>query len=118
DWCHSYNKKSRNSLEKQTRWIKKYEENGWIVLPEQSSLDVDGVGSIQMCHHPYILDPTYGDDKYENWRPTDDGRWLICGHVHQNWKFKEKMINVGVDVWDFKPVSIDEIKKVILEKNY
>lgn len=112
DFCHSYNKKSRNP-ERRAEWIRKYEENGWIVLPEQTSLNIDDVGEVQMCHHPYVLDPTHGDDKYEKWRPNDDGRWLLCGHVHQNWKFKDKMINVGVDVWDFKPVSIEEIKKII-----
>ncbi len=111
DFCHSYNKKSRNP-EKRAEWIKKYEENGWIVLPEQAELNIEGVGSVQMCHHPFVLDGK--DDKYENWRPKDDGRWLLCGHVHEKWKFRDKMINVGVDQWNFKPVSIEEIKKVIL----
>ena len=33
----------------------------------------------------------------------------ICGHVHENWKEKENQLNVGVDVWDFKPVSELEV---------
>lgn len=49
--------------------------------------------------------------------------FIICGHVHDAWKHKiievwshgcrvEKIaINVGVDVWDFKPVSISSILK-------
>jgi calcineurin-like phosphoesterase family protein len=65
-----------------------------------------------MCHHPYILIGP-GDDKYEKWRPKDDGRWLICGHVHEKWKVVDKMINVGVDQWNYKPVSIEEISKII-----
>ena len=33
----------------------------------------------------------------------------LCGHIHEKWKSKGKLVNVGVDVWDFKPVSILEI---------
>lgn len=32
----------------------------------------------------------------------------ICGHVHNLWKFNDKMLNVSVDVWDYKPVLIEE----------
>ena len=50
----------------------------------------------------------------------------FCGHVHQNFKFKTikglynpdknnyntvDLINVGVDVWNFMPVSFEEIIK-------
>lgn len=111
DFCHSYNKKSRDP-ERRAEWIKKYEENGWIILPEQTTLEIPGVATVNMCHHPYVF--TKFDDKYERWRPHDDGRWLICGHVHDAWKFGERMINVGVDVWDMKPVSIEVISKIIL----
>ena len=33
----------------------------------------------------------------------------LCGHVHDRWKTQDGVINVGVDVWDFKPVSIKQI---------
>jgi len=35
---------------------------------------------------------------------------LLHGHVHTQWKFKENMINVGIDVWDYRPVSIKSIR--------
>lgn len=35
----------------------------------------------------------------------------FVGHVHHNWKFKENMINVGVDMWDFYPVGAKQILK-------
>ena len=43
----------------------------------------------------------------------------FVGHVHQIWKFKRikqsehiiDLMNVGVDVWGFKPVSFDEIMR-------
>lgn len=49
--------------------------------------------------------------------PTPNGHWAdiadfhLCGHVHDYWIKKEKMINVGVDVWDFTPRTIQELTK-------
>lgn len=42
---------------------------------------------------------------------------VLCGHIHSSWKHAvvkddERdllMINVGVDVWNYKPVRIDEV---------
>ncbi len=36
----------------------------------------------------------------------------LVGHVHEKWKTKDGMINVGVDQWDFKPVSIKQLIRV------
>jgi calcineurin-like phosphoesterase family protein len=43
----------------------------------------------------------------------------FVGHVHQHWKFRRMfnpqyenftdLINIGVDVWDFQPVTFEEI---------
>lgn len=40
----------------------------------------------------------------------------LCGHVHQLWKHKiypvapdVLILNVGVDVWNFKPIDLDQI---------
>ena len=115
DFCHSYHKKSRNN-DNRNKWIAEYEKYGWKVLPEQTTLDIPGVAVVNLCHHPYILLGP-GDDKYARWRPKDDGRWLLCGHVHDKWKVVGKMINVGVDVNNFYPISIEEIKTIILGKN-
>ena len=41
---------------------------------------------------------------------------ILCGHVHNKWKinFVDNilMINVGIDVWDYKPVSIKSLIKL------
>jgi calcineurin-like phosphoesterase family protein len=116
DFCHSYHKKGGRNPETRKHWIERYEAHGWKVLPEQTTLDIPGVAIVNVCHHPYVLLGP-GDDKYANWRPNDDGRWLICGHVHEKWKVVDKMINVGVDQWGFKPVAITEIEKIICSSN-
>lgn len=33
---------------------------------------------------------------------------VLCGHVHQLWKTLGRCINVGVDVWDFKPITYED----------
>ena len=39
----------------------------------------------------------------------------ICGHVHDRWTFKREhgtdFINVGVDVWDFRPITFQTMWK-------
>lgn len=54
------------------------------------------------------------DIRYPHKRIVDTGDyWLIHGHVHNAWKVLGKQINVGVDVWDFKPVSHHKILDII-----
>jgi calcineurin-like phosphoesterase family protein len=47
---------------------------------------------------------------------------VLCGHIHEVWKYKVLkhpaelnrkvlIINVGVDVWNYKPVNSNEIKE-------
>ena len=46
---------------------------------------------------------------------VDKSRIFLCGHVHDLFKFQKNCINVGVDCWDYKPVNIEEIRKIISE---
>ncbi len=41
--------------------------------------------------------------------PIDTNRKLLCGHIHEKWKRIAWVVNVGVDVWDFTPRTIDEL---------
>ena len=74
-----------------------------------------------LCHYPYRHTPEEEQDalqkgykvKFYERRPVDEGGWLIHGHVHEKWKVKRKMINVSVEVWDYSPISVEELKKII-----
>ena len=35
----------------------------------------------------------------------------FVGHIHEKWKGKDKMINVGVDQWNFYPIHAQQILK-------
>jgi calcineurin-like phosphoesterase family protein len=113
DFCHPVNRKSRHP-ENRAKWIQKYLENGWDEVHEHMTLDIPGVAVVNLSHMPYADPDPSQDQRYLKWRLKDDGRWLLCGHVHEKWKQRGKMINVGVDVWDYKPVHVDEISKLIL----
>lgn len=76
------------------------------VLPYQK-LKVNGT-EILMNHLPYEGDHT-GEERYAQYRMPDRGMSLLCGHVHDAWRFKGNQFNVGVDVNDFKPVTWETI---------
>ena len=46
--------------------------------------------------------------------PPDD-TWMLCGHVHEAWKRHGRVINVGVDVWDYAPVSAERLVQYMEE---
>lgn len=37
----------------------------------------------------------------------DEVDYVLVGHSHNAWKFKNKLINVSCDNWNFKPVKFD-----------
>lgn len=118
DFCHSYNKKSRDPV-KRTEWIDKYEQQGWIVLPEQTEFNIIGHSTVNICHMPYAVAKDHlteqGDDKYAKYRPKDDGRWLLHGHIHSTSQkhLDKRMIDVGVDANNCFPINLNDIKALI-----
>jgi len=61
-------------------------------------------GGKKMC---LVHNPIHADSKY----PIN-----LCGHVHEKWEIRllgedSFLVNVGVDVWGFKPVTYEEINK-------
>ncbi len=43
----------------------------------------------------------------------DRNKIFICGHIHDLFLIQENVINVGVEMWGFKPVSETEITNLI-----
>jgi calcineurin-like phosphoesterase family protein len=37
----------------------------------------------------------------------------LCGHVHEKWTVENATVNVGVDRWDFRPISLSQIEAVL-----
>jgi len=79
--------------------------NGLKGRIEQIAMRIGGV-KVQLVHNPEYASVDY--------------QLILCGHVHSRFKVKELkycgkkslIINVGTDVWDFRPVSWDEIQGI------
>jgi calcineurin-like phosphoesterase family protein len=94
-----------------------YEAAGFVVQATQMVVRLFGY-SIKMSHYPYWPGPKEEDPnelRFEDRRPKCTGGWLLCGHVHEKWKTKGMMVNVGVDQWGYKPVSLSEIERLIVK---
>jgi calcineurin-like phosphoesterase family protein len=63
---------------------------------------------VSVGHFPY-RGASGSDTRYEDQKPVYQGLPRIHGHVHQAWRELGPMLNVGVDVWDYRPVSEDEV---------
>lgn len=44
-----------------------------------------------------------------DWFPKFAQSYHLHGHVHNDYKRRGNRINVGVDVWDFRPVTLEEL---------
>jgi calcineurin-like phosphoesterase family protein len=73
-------------------------------LPWASISDIaevtDGDQKLTLCHYPMIT-----------WNGARKGALQLFGHVHDNWQGTRNSINVGVDVWGFKPIQLKDILK-------
>lgn len=77
------------------------------------SLEI-GEQEVLLCHFPYEGD-SKDNERFLQYRPNDEGKWLLHGHIHGKWKRNGRMINVGVDVWDYRPVAENLIAALIDE---
>ncbi len=72
---------------------------GWTSVHDLVEI-VDSGTRLCLCHYPMITFPG-----------ARRGALQLFGHVHNNWRGSRNSINVGVDVWNFKPVTLAEIQK-------
>ncbi len=93
-------------------WEQRYLEAGFDrIIHDRTTVQIGDVTAL-VCHFPYAGDVSH-DERYVSARPTDNGEWLIHGHIHEKWLQSKRMINVGVDVWGFRPVAETEIAALI-----
>lgn len=104
DRCWGYARRGPQSVEL-------YRRAGFASIADQAEHQI-GKWQVALSHFPYRGDHTE-QDRYAKARPKDDGRWLLCGHVHEAWRQRGRQINVGVDVRGFEPVSEGEISAII-----
>jgi calcineurin-like phosphoesterase family protein len=76
------------------------ELDGWDSVQPYAEIAVEGV-SLVLCHYPF-----------RSWRGMDKGWLNLHGHSHGRLKQQARQFDVGVDVWEFRPVRL----RTILDK--
>lgn len=75
---------------------------GWGWVKDVHQLKVDGQ-SIWLSHYPH-----------RSWPKSFHGSWHLFGHVHGRMEPLGFSFDVGVDAWNYYPVSYEQIKNKIL----
>jgi calcineurin-like phosphoesterase family protein len=99
DKCHPH----RKEHERMRRRYLAYGFEDVLVQAEYEPLQ------ILMCHLPYAGDSEDYRERFPEFRPKDEGLPLLCGHVHEKWRERRMMLNVGVDMHDFRPVTEEQV---------
>ena len=91
---------------------------GFDVVVDELRMCIDGT-PVRVSHYPYAgtsygIEDTRRDDRYLDRRPRRcRGEVLVHGHTHSRRQRQGNMIHVGVDAWDYRPVSILEVANLI-----
>jgi len=85
-------------------WTERYLNAGFAEIIQGSKKIKIGRTNAILCHFPYRGD-SQALDRFVDHRPVDKGAWLLHGHVHERWAQHGRMINVGVDANEFRPIG-------------
>lgn len=76
---------------------------GWDEVHRDLSLSIDG--QPLFLNHDYVWD----------WEEEHPGSWHLYGHRHGRRPPKYKAMDIGVDAFNFKPVSFEEVRNIMAE---
>jgi calcineurin-like phosphoesterase family protein len=71
--------------------------DAWASVQPYAEISIDGVFLV-LCHYPF-----------RSWRVMAKGSVNLHGHCHGRLKPQPRQFDVGVDVWDFRPVTLTAI---------
>lgn len=87
-----------------------------------TTLDFDGL-QIEVNHFPFPgNDHVTGGERYNNhditrWSPVDEGQMLVHGHVHDLFKTRGRMFNLGLDAWH-RMLTAEEVATYFREQGF
>lgn len=73
---------------------------GWASVGHYAELEEDGIALV-LCHYPF-----------RSWNRQYRGAINLHGHSHGRLKPLSRQHDVGVDAWNFRPVALDEIRRL------
>ena len=71
---------------------------GWASVQHYAELEVDGTWLI-LCHYPL-----------RTWNRIGRGALNLHGHSHGRLAPRPRQVDVGVDLWDFRPITLTQIR--------
>jgi calcineurin-like phosphoesterase family protein len=70
---------------------------GWESVQAYREMTLDGTGLV-LCHYAF-----------RTWRNMGKGWWNLHGHSHGRLKPLPRQADLGVDAWDFRPVTLPQV---------
>lgn len=71
---------------------------GWASVAHYAEVEVDGT-MLVLCHYPF-----------RSWNGMSKGAIDLHGHSHGRLESLPRQVDVGVDVWSFRPIRLDQIR--------
>lgn len=103
---------NRDAHRKRWQWL----DHGFASMQEFARRKVNG-STVLLSHFPYAGYEGYsdhqGDTRFKQFRLPDYGEWLLHGHTHQKAHGQAKMIHVGMDAHNLRPVSLEWVTEHI-----
>lgn len=72
---------------------------GWASVSGYAELTAEDGTGLVLCHYAF-----------RTWNGMYKGAWNLHGHSHGALKGMTRQVDVGVDVWDFRPVTFAQIR--------
>lgn len=70
----------------------------WATVSTIAETVVDGQ-RVALCHYPM-----------KTWPKARKGSIHLFGHMHSSLSGTDRSLDVGVDCWDFRPVTLDQVR--------
>jgi calcineurin-like phosphoesterase family protein len=70
---------------------------GWASVQHYAEIEVED-RRLVLCHYPF-----------RTWNGIYKGAWNLHGHSHGQLKKITRQVDVGVDVWDYRPVTLAQL---------
>jgi calcineurin-like phosphoesterase family protein len=101
---------------KHKKMIQKYLDNGFDEVYQNKIITLKNGMNVRLSHLPYRTEEALQyDTRYIDYRPHDDGMFLLHGHLHGRYRKMGRLLDVGIDAHQ-KILSEDEVIK-FLESN-
>ena len=70
----------------------------WASVQAYAEIELDGVRLV-LCHYPF-----------RTWNAMYKGAYNLHGHSHGQLAGMTRQVDVGVDAWDFRPITLETIR--------